>query len=124
MPPPNGQGDYLRQCLQEFPNICRLKYGVEFDLAPVEEKVKHLRRRTPLPYGDPEHFKSPEHWWFDRFRVFPPKETIEQALEKEIFDFWNLPGSNEEETVRRLLIEETNNLESDINTGITGELTA
>lgn len=103
MPLHNDQEDYLQECLKEFPNICQLKYGVIFDLASVEEKVKHLKRRTPLSCADLEHFKSPEHWWFDRFWVFPPRETIEPALEKEIFDFWNLPGRNEEETVRRLL---------------------
>jgi hypothetical protein len=99
----SGQGEYLKKCLQEFPDICKLKYGVEFDLAFVEEKVKHLRRRTPLSYDDLEHFKSPEHWRFDQYWMFPPEEKIRPALEKEIFDFWNLPGKNEEETVRRLL---------------------
>jgi hypothetical protein len=99
----NMQGEYLRKCLQEFPDICQLKYGVVFDLASVEEKVKHLRRRTPLSYADLEHFKSPEYWFFDRFWVFPPKDAIEPALKKETFDFWNLPGSNEDGTVRKLL---------------------
>ncbi|MBN1545412.1 MAG: hypothetical protein JW902_01990 [Syntrophaceae bacterium] len=80
-----------------------MKYGVEFDLASVEGKVKHLRRRTPLSYADLEHFKSPDQWYFDRFWTFPPEEKIGPALEKEIFDFWNLPDSNEEDTVRRLL---------------------
>jgi len=103
MPSHNGQGDYLRECLQEFPNICKLKYGVVFDLASVEEKVKRLRCKTLLSCADLEHFKSPEHWGFDRFWAFPPEEKIESALEKETFDFWNLPGSKEEETVRRLL---------------------
>ena len=96
-------GNYLRRCLQEFPEICRLKYGVVFDLASVEEKVKHLRRRTPLTYADLRYFESPEHWWFQRFWVFPPREQIEPALQKEMFDFWNLPDSHEAETIRRLL---------------------
>lgn len=99
----SGQGEYLKKCLQEFPDICKLKYGFEFDLASVEDKVKHLRRRTALPYEDLEHFKSPEYWGFDRYWMFPPEEKIRPVLEKEIFDFWNLPGSNEAETVRRLL---------------------
>jgi len=97
------RGEYLKKCLQEFPDICKIKYGVEFDLASVEEKVRHLRRRTPLLYDDLEHFKSPEHWRFDQYWMFPPEERIRPALEKEIFNFWNLPGKNEEETVRRLL---------------------
>jgi hypothetical protein len=74
-----------------------------FDLVAVEEKVRHLRRRTPLNYSDLEYFESPEHWWFQRFWVFPPRERIEPALQKETFDFWNLPESHEAETVRRLL---------------------
>jgi hypothetical protein len=73
MPPKGQRGNYLQECLCEFPAVCKLKYGVEFDLVSVEEKVQHLRRRTPLTYSDLEYFESPEHWWFKRFWVFPPK---------------------------------------------------
>ncbi|MBN1567734.1 MAG: hypothetical protein JXA73_07790 [Acidobacteria bacterium] len=103
MPPDSTQGKYLRRCLDDFPAICRLKYGAEFDLASVEERVGHLRRSTPLTYADLKYFESPEHWWFRRYWVFPPKDHIEPALEKETFDFWNLPESNEPDTIRRLL---------------------
>lgn len=103
MPLQNGNGNYLRECLREFPAVCRMKYGREFDLASVEGSVRHLRRRTPLSWADIGHFKSPERWWFDRFWTFPPEEAIRPALEETVFDFWNLPGSNEGETVRRLL---------------------
>jgi len=103
MPPDSTQGKYLRRCLDDFPVICRLKYGTEFDLASVEERVRHLRRSTPLTYADLKYFESPEHWWFRRYWVFPPKDRIEPALEKETFDFWNLPESNEAGTIRRLL---------------------
>ncbi len=67
MPHQPRQEGYLQQCLREFPNICRLKYGVEFDLRAVELKVQHLRRRTPLSYEDLKYFESPKHWWFRRF---------------------------------------------------------
>jgi hypothetical protein len=103
MPPYDRQEKYLQECLHQFPRICKLKYGVEFDLVSVEEKVRHLRRRTPLTYSDLKYFESPEHWWFQRFWVFPPRERIEPALEKETFDFWNLPESNEAGTIRKLL---------------------
>ena len=86
MPSNIGTGKYLHECLCEFPTICKLKYGVEFDLVSVEQKVQHLRRRTPLTYPDLKYFESPEHWWFQRFWVFPPRERIEPALEKETFD--------------------------------------
>ncbi len=103
MPSTIRTGKYLHECLCEFPTICKLKYGVEFDLVSVEQKVQHLRRRTPLTYPDLKYFESPEHWWFQRFWVFPPKERIEPALEKETFDFWNLTESNETGTIRKLL---------------------
>jgi len=93
----------LQQCLREFSKICRLKYDFEFDLSAVERKVQHLRCRKPLAYEDLKYFESPEHWWFQRFWVFPPKNCIEPALKKETFDFWNLPGRNEPEMIRRLL---------------------
>jgi hypothetical protein len=102
MPPASRQEGYLRECLNEFPAICRLKYGAEFDFASIEKKVERLRCRTPLTYADLKHFESPVNW-FQRFWVFPPKDRIEPALTKEDFDFWNLPGSNEVETIRKLL---------------------
>ncbi len=94
---------YLQQCLSEFSAVCKLKYNFEFDLASVEAKVRHLRGREPLTYADLRYFESPEHWWFQRFWVFPPRERVEPALEKETFDFWNLPKRDEERTIRRLL---------------------
>ncbi len=103
MTPRSRKDNYLQECLRQFSSICRLKYGTEFDLVAVEEKVRHLRRRTPLTYSDLAFFESPEHWWFQRFWVFPPRERIEPALEKETFDFWNLPESREGETIRKLL---------------------
>lgn len=103
MPSEYGKGEYLRRCLREFPEICRLKYGTPFDPAAIEEKVRHLRCRTTLACTDLEHFESPDLWWFRRFWVFPPREQIEPALGTSAFDFWNLPGSNEPETVRGLL---------------------
>lgn len=103
MLPKKESGNYLQLCLNEFPAVCRLKYETEFDLASVEEKVRHLRRKTPLSYADLEYFESPEHWWFKRFWVFPPREQIEPVLKSQTFDFWNLPNSNEPETIRRLL---------------------
>lgn len=103
MRPDDTQGGYLKQCLSDFPAVCRMKYGAEFDLASVEERVRHLRRRTPLTYDDLKYFESPEHWWFRRYWVFPPRERLEPALQKETFDFWNLSEENEAETVRRLL---------------------
>lgn len=102
MRPASLQESYLRECLNEFPAICRLKYGVEFDFASIEKQVEHLRCRTPLIYADLKLFESPVDW-FRRFWVFPPKDNIEPALTKEDFDFWNLPGRNEVETIRRLL---------------------
>jgi hypothetical protein len=102
MLPDTRQGRYLQECLTEFPAICELKYGVAFDFAAVEKKVEHLRCRTPLSYDDLGKFES-DDYWLQRFWIFPPRDRIEQALQKEEFDFWNLPGSNEVETVRKLL---------------------
>jgi hypothetical protein len=102
MPPDIRQGKYLQECRNEFPSICKLKYGIEFDFASVEKKVEHLRCRTHLTYADLENFESPDYW-FQRFWAFPPKDRIEPALLKEEFDFWNLPGKNEIETIRNLL---------------------
>jgi len=102
MPPDSRQGKYLQECRNEFPSICKLKYGIEFDFATVEKKVEHLRCRMRLTYADLENFESPDYW-FQRFWAFPPKDRIEPALLKEEFDFWNLPGKNEIETIRNLL---------------------
>src|SRR5262245_36876547 len=94
---------YLKICLEAFPEVCRKKYGVAFDLSSVERKVKHLRRNSPLTCKDLEYFESPEHWWFKKFWVFPPEEHLERALKGVTFDFWNLPGKNEPSVIGQLL---------------------
>jgi len=58
------EDSYLHDCLREFPDICKKKYGVVFDLSAVEKKVKRLRRKVELTYKDLSYFESPEHWWF------------------------------------------------------------
>lgn len=102
MPPQIRQGKYLQECLREFPAVCKLKYGVAFDFASVEKKVERLRCRTSLTYADLANFESPDYW-FQRFWAFPPRDRVERALTEKEFDFWNLPGTNEAETIRRLL---------------------
>ncbi len=94
---------YLKSCLKEFPEICKKKYGVVFDLASIERKVADLRRQSPLTYKDLKNFESPEHWRFTRFWVFPPEEQLGPALKGVTFDFWNLPGKKEENLIRELL---------------------
>ena len=52
MPAQGTEPLYLHNCLNEFPEICRKKYGKTFDLKAVENKVKELRRRgTSLRTG-------------------------------------------------------------------------
>jgi hypothetical protein len=94
---------YLESCLEAFPETCKKKYGVAFDLASIERKVAHLRRHSPLTYKDLKFFESPEHWWFKRFWVFPPEEHLGPALKGVTFDFWNLPGKKEENLIGKLL---------------------
>jgi hypothetical protein len=94
---------YLKSCLEEFPEICRKKYGIAFDLASIERKVAHLRRHSPLAYKDLKYFESSEHWWFKRFWVFPPEEHLGPKLKGVAFDFWNLPGKKEENLIKELL---------------------
>lgn len=95
--------NYLQKCLAEFKELCCLRYGAEFDLEAVEQKVRHLRRRTALTFEDLRYFESPEHWWFRRFWVFPPQERLAPALENRQFDFWNLEPANEKPLIRELL---------------------
>jgi hypothetical protein len=99
----NQADDYLHHCLSEFPEICRKKYGVPFDLAAIEKKVKQLRRKVQLTYQDLSYFESQEHWWFKRFWIFPPESRIESKLKEATFDFWNLSPENEAEVIRQLL---------------------
>jgi hypothetical protein len=103
MQKPESSDNYLKRCLAEFAGICKKKYGTEFNLAAVEAKVKHLRRKTPLTYRDLSYFESPEHWWFQRFWVFPPENRIEEELQKTRYDFWGLNAGNEAPLIRDLL---------------------
>jgi hypothetical protein len=53
--------------------VIEKKYpGRAFDLPAIERSVKHLRRHAPLSYADLARFESPNHWWFEKFWVFPP----------------------------------------------------
>lgn len=103
MEEPTSCTHYLRTCLAAFPEICQKKYGMQFNMAAVEAKVRHLRRKTPLTYRDLSYFESPEHWWFQRFWVFPPESRIGAALQKAEYDFWNLSEENEAGLIRQLL---------------------
>jgi hypothetical protein len=72
-----------------------------FDLAAIEKSVKHLRRKAPLLYSDLARFESPNHWWFEKFWVFPPEDQISPALKRREFDFWALP-KRESEVIKSL----------------------
>jgi hypothetical protein len=95
--------NYLRSCREAFSEICQKKYGKVFDLGAVEANVKHLRRKTPITYQDLAYFESPEHWWFQRFWVFPPESRIGEELKKAVYDFWNVNEENEAGLIRQLL---------------------
>ena len=94
---------YLHKCLNDFPEICRKKYGEGFDLAAVEEEVRGLRRKVELTYRDLRFFESSEHWWFKRYWVFPPESNVAPALRGIKFDFWNLSEEDEAGPIRQLL---------------------
>ena len=95
---------YLQTCHQAFRAVSELKYkyGVPFDLPAIERAVAHLRRTTPLTYQDLRYFEAEEHWWFQKFWVFPPERHVTAALEGATFDFWNLPR-NEDTVIPQLL---------------------
>jgi hypothetical protein len=82
---------YLHACLDAFADISEKKYGAPFDLAAIERAVRHLRGRKPLTYKDLTYFVDDEHWWFEKYWVFPPEDKVTPKLAKLTFDFWNLP---------------------------------
>ena len=55
------------------------------------------RAQLALPDRDLAYFVAREHWWFEKFWVFPPEETVTPALARVKFDFWNLPRNQERE---------------------------
>lgn len=84
---------YLHTCLKAFREVSEKKYGTPFDLPAIERSVTHLRSRTPLTYADLQYFASPQHWWFEKFWVFPPEHHLTPALKRRRFDFWQLPAA-------------------------------
>lgn len=97
-----GLLNYLQLCHSQFPAISEKLYRSPFDLHAIERAVRHLRQRDFLTYGDLNYFIWPEHWWFDLFWAFPPKERLKGTLREVTFDFRNLP-ENEATVVRNLL---------------------
>jgi hypothetical protein len=96
--------DILKKCIEEYGDISEKKYEMRFDLKAIEEAVRKrkLRSKRTLTYADLQFFEAREHWWFEKFWVFPPAETITSALKAKTFNFWNLP-KNEHEIIADLL---------------------
>jgi hypothetical protein len=89
--------DILESCLQEYGDISEKKYpGKRFDLKAIENEVhkRKLHSKRTLTYADLQFFEAKEHWWFEKFWVFPPEHTIHPALQERTFDFWNLPKND------------------------------
>jgi hypothetical protein len=93
---------YLAACLAAFGEVSKDKYGVPFDLSAIERTVATLRSKRTLTYQDLRSFEAKEHWWFERYWVFPPEHKVTPALAKKSFDFWHLP-KNETELISELL---------------------
>jgi hypothetical protein len=84
--------NYLQRCFRSFRQVIERKYsGRVFDLPAIEKSVKHLRGEAPLSYSDLACFESPNHWWFEKFWVFPPEHQISPYLKRRKFNFWALP---------------------------------
>jgi len=82
---------YLNKCFIDFRQTIEKKYGRPFDLPAIEKSVGHLRREIPLSYSDLAQFESPQHWWFEKFWVFPPEHQLSPGLKRRKFNFWGLP---------------------------------
>jgi len=93
--------DYLHICFKTFREVIENKYSRHFDLPAIEKSVKQLRREIPLSYSDLVQFESPNNWWFERFWVFPPEHHVSPGLKRRKFNFWRLPGK-ENEVIRSL----------------------
>ncbi|HET7340124.1 MAG TPA: hypothetical protein VFL90_01585 [Methylomirabilota bacterium] len=94
--------DYLHACLDAFGEVSERLYGTRFDLAAIEHTVAPLQRRPLLTYKDLAYFVAPEHWWFEKFWVFPPEDKVTPALARQTFDFWNLPRNQDRELAKLL----------------------
>jgi hypothetical protein len=88
-----SMNEILRCCINEYGSISKKKYGKHFDLAAIEKTVhdRKLSSKRNLIYSDLQFFKAREHWWFEKFWVFPPAEAIHPALQEKTLNFWNLP---------------------------------
>ena len=84
--------NYLHRCFHSFREVIERKYPNKmFDLAAIEKSVKHLRRKAPLLYSNLARFESPNHWWFEKFWVFPPEDQISPALKRRELIFGPYP---------------------------------
>jgi hypothetical protein len=79
----SAKPDYLMTCLVAFREASNAKYGVPFDLLAIERTVATLRSKRTLTYQDLRYFEAREHWWFERFWVFPPEHKVTPGLAEE-----------------------------------------
>lgn len=83
---------YLKQCLGEFREVTREKYGIPNDFTRIEGLFAPLCDKRPLTYEELRVFESPDQVWFQQHWFLPPENRLAKALKDRSFDFRRLPG--------------------------------
>ncbi len=106
---------YLQDCLKQFPEVSKKRWGREFDLEELEKKVKASlnpeRNQKDVSMREirqcfDDHFTNTEHWWFDRYWVVPSIDKIDEKYQKKGFNFCQLSRENENKEEEKKFIED------------------
>ena len=96
---------YLQVCLQQFEEISKVLWGKPFNLSAIEEEVRSLQSSRKLSYHNLAYFRDQKHWWFTHYWTLPSPEDVNQKLDGQCFDFWQLSKNNEGSLKERQVLE-------------------
>lgn len=66
---------------------CKKRSGRPFNFPQIEESLAHLRGRGLCSYNNLLPVTNPDHWWFEGFWIWPPKEYMEKQLSGKRLEF-------------------------------------
>ncbi len=102
---------YLRDCLDQFPEVSQKRFGYPFDMQTIENDAEPLRSQAVSVRDIHEHFRQyfkDNHtlWWFNQYWLFPNLHDLAEAEQEKTFCFDQLSKGNEGSPKEILSIED------------------
>ena len=63
----NSEFNYLQECFKIFPQLTKVMFGREYDMAEIENKLSHVKEKDCLEKGDLQEIAEAKEWDFKKF---------------------------------------------------------